>query len=398
MFPVLLVTFVAVVATLGVPACASAQDITAALDAGAITVGYADSLHRREASVASSVQLDTRWLSAGASGLYARDDAGAWTTQGQAAASLFTPSLPGARWLRGELGASTGGSTHQDGTSTGETLLQGRLHLASTAWGGWIGGGGGQAWDGAGWRKLTLGDAGVWSAEGATKLVVSATPTVVHQEDGSQVHYTDVQGSLRWTLPRLTVTTLFGTRVGQHLAAFPGDATAWGNISAVVWLWRSVAVVADGGNYPIDFAQGFPGGRYASLGLRLQAHRRRGGESDFASLTSGDAIPHATATADAHTSPLPFDVRETDGTGHARRTFRVRAGAAGRVEISGDFTSWQSRALTAAEDGWWEVTLPVPSGVHQMTLRVDGGPWLVPQGLAPLTDEFGGVVGVVVVP
>jgi hypothetical protein len=33
-----------------------------------------------------------------------------------------------------------------------------------------------------------------------------------------------------------------------------------------------------------------------------------------------------------------------------------------------------------------------------MNVRVDGGTWVIPPGLLPLKDEFGGSVGLLVVP
>ena len=67
------------------------------------------------------------------------------------------------------------------------------------------------------------------------------------------------------------------------------------------------------------------------------------------------------------------------------------------VEVSGDFTLWKPVRLMAspgrgmasvASDGARN-----PSG----QLRVNGGKWIVPPGLTPITDEFGGAVGLLVV-
>jgi hypothetical protein len=42
--------------------------------------------------------------------------------------------------------------------------------------------------------------------------------------------------------------------------------------------------------------------------------------------------------------------------------------------------------------------VPVTSGVHQVNVRIDGGEWIVPAGLTAVRDEFGGSVGILLVP
>jgi len=46
----------------------------------------------------------------------------------------------------------------------------------------------------------------------------------------------------------------------------------------------------------------------------------------------------------------------------------------------------------------WDLTLPVSAGVHEINLRLDGGPWLAPPGLPTRRDSFNGDVGLLVVP
>jgi len=48
-------------------------------------------------------------------------------------------------------------------------------------------------------------------------------------------------------------------------------------------------------------------------------------------------------------------------------------------------------------DDIWEGALLVPSGTHRFNLLVDGE-WVVPHGVATLTDELGGLVALLVVP
>jgi len=81
-----------------------------------------------------------------------------------------------------------------------------------------------------------------------------------------------------------------------------------------------------------------------------------------------------------------------------RRTLRVRVPGATSVELMGDFTDWIPVQLAQVAPAVWEVTLAVPSGVHRVNLRLNGGPWSAPGGARLERTEFGGVVGIVVVP
>ena len=63
----------------------------------------------------------------------------------------------------------------------------------------------------------------------------------------------------------------------------------------------------------------------------------------------------------------------------------------------GDFTEWQALEGTSAGNGWWSVVTPITPGVRQLAVRLDSGAWVVPAGATPERDEFGALVGVIVV-
>ena len=46
----------------------------------------------------------------------------------------------------------------------------------------------------------------------------------------------------------------------------------------------------------------------------------------------------------------------------------------------------------------WEVVLPLTSGVHHLDIRIDGAAWIVPAGTTRAPDDYGGEVGIFVVP
>jgi hypothetical protein len=188
--------------------------------------------------------------------------------------------------------------------------------------------------------------------------------------------------SLEWS-------ALAGFRAGDRVAALGGTQKAWGSVSVVAWLVPWAGLVAGGGTYPVDLTQGFPGGRFITLGLRVKPPDR-----------PAAAVAARSSTAMAANGPATsggMDTFQALPAAHGQVTLRIRAANASRVEINGDFTIWQPVPLAANGAGWWTVTLPIEPGTHEMVVRTDGGDWIVPPGLTAVTDEFGGRVGILVV-
>jgi hypothetical protein len=212
------------------------------------------------------------------------------------------------------------------------------------------------------------------------------------------VRYTDVTGSLRWTTRWTSLDGSLGVRGGAAGAAARTDiapgARSWGGVSGAVWVTPRVAAVAAAGSYPVDFTQGFPGGRYASLGLRIASlaapHRERRTTRTAVAAGRDGTGP---APGRGATGAASLAVRPVAGGW----LVRVRAPGAARVELMGRFTDWEPTTLVPVADGWWETTAPIPAGVHRLNVRLDGGSWQVPAGLTAVADEFNGVVGILVV-
>ena len=80
-----------------------------------------------------------------------------------------------------------------------------------------------------------------------------------------------------------------------------------------------------------------------------------------------------------------------------RTRVRLRCRHASRVELAADFTDWAPIAMTATGDDWWEASLTITPGLHQVQVRFDGGAWQVPPGLPRTNREFAGDAGVLVV-
>jgi hypothetical protein len=366
---------------------------TGSLSAGLASVRYDDTLSVTAATLAPTLRYDSDLVSLLASGTYAqlspRTGAASWSSQGALAAAVFTPELGP---LRGEVVGRAGMSEHQDGTRTGEWQTLGRAHLMQLARGAWLGGGVGRTWDGASWRDVRAADAGAWLRRASTMLVANATPTSITVPSAgpiasTSIRYTDVELSARWTPGRVELDGTLGHRAGDATVA-ASDERTWGSGTASVRLTPRMMLVGSAGTYPVDFAQGFPGGRYLSLALGLVPRPRTAG-------WNGAGIVRSSGRATGESDKAAFTV-EALPTGAQR--IRLRAPSAARVEVAGDFSAWQPIELRRAGGGWWETELRVPAGTHEISVRVDGSAWDAPPGRAVIVDELGGRTGLLVVP
>ena len=361
------------------PGTVAAQRVATTLDLGGVKLRYADSVDAAAATLSPALSLTWSRASADVAGTLSQFDTGNWAVQGSLGAAVFVPA---GRRLAGELAGSAGGSAHEDGERTGQGLAIGRAHFMKNTAGLWVGAGAGRVWDGDLWQGLRHVEGGGWvSFAGATALA-TVSPTAV----GDTIRYTDAQLFVRWQLSRVELGGSAGWRSGSRLPTYGGGGTTWGNANAAVWVTSRIALVASGGSYPVDLTQGFPGGRYASLGLRL-ASRARTPESGW----TGRGARELAATRVGVTG---FGANAVAGGQH---TLRVRATSARMVEISGDFTGWQATRLAPAGNGWWSLTLPIAAGTHQVSIRVDGGEWVAPPGLVTVSDEFGGEAGLLLI-
>lgn len=251
--------------------------------------------------------------------------------------------------------------------------------MEGTTAGVWIGGGVGQAWDGS-WRLTRQGDAGTWMALGPAAASLSLAPTSV----GDSVTYTDISAIVQRGASGWDTDASLGVRIGNAIPSLPSNRKVWGGVSGTRWVSTTVGVQVALGTYPVDFTQGFPGGQYVSLSLRIAPRR---------------SAPMPLALA-GQPGPGNTDVRTFQVLRVGRDSVRITvlAPRARSIDIMGDFTLWTPRSLTSSSSGLFQLTVAVAAGTHQLNVRVDGGPWLVPPGLTPLKDEFGGSIGLLDVP
>lgn len=369
------------------PVRMAAQRLAPALDVGASTVRYADTTSISATSVSPTLRVESASATFTASGTFSSISAGGWTSQGNLIASSFVALAPR---VHGELAASAGGSAHEDQTTTGQLLAQARAHFMGNARGFWLGGGFGRSWDGVAAHRLTQLDLGTWLSNGNATIVAALTPTALGDEPTARLRYADATLGARVVHSRAELTASLGARFGSELPGTSGGS-AWGSVGGAVWLVGPVALTASAGTYPIDYTQGYPGGRFAAVALRLSrppVTKQMLGSDDVA-LAAGRGSDLPAGPIESFSIGIAADRRH--------RTIAVRARAVSAVEVTGDFTGWRPAQLTRGRDGRWAATLPIAPGTHEIALRLDGGKWIVPPGLTIIRDEFGGMSGLLVV-
>lgn len=359
-----------------------AQRTQSSLDIGAVTLRYADSLNISAATLTPDVRFDWERAITQVTGTFSQFTDGSWSTQAALSGSVFTATR---RSLLGELAGVAGGSAHQDGTRTGQAIGNIRLHSMRSTAGVFAGAGAGGTWDGSAWRRLVLGEIGGWTQSSSGTALLTITPVAVDDS----VRYVDGQITVSREFNNVDVSAVAGGRGGGQNPAVGTRARSWGSLSAVAWIRPRTAIAASGGTYPVDPTQGFPGGRFLSVSVRLATSQRR--------VTMVPGRDSGNVAERVAVGRAPFQAFRVDRQTAGFVQVRFHAPTARLVEITGDFTGWAPVRLQAAGDGWWTARFRLESGKHEMNMRVDSGGWVVPPGLLPLNDEFGGSVGLLVV-
>jgi hypothetical protein len=356
---------------------AAAQTV-GSVDAGVTRIGYTDIPGITAYSLSPTFQLFRPNASLLADGVFSYFNGGGWTLQGTTVGSAFVPR---ASRVQAELGGTLSGSVDGDGNKSAELLGQARMHWGGARRGLWVGGGLGRGWDGTEWQTVGLVEAAGWARLGDLTMVLSAAPNWV----GHDLRFLDGQTTARLVHGPLELGAYGGFR--SWFAPNGANGTAWGGATAAYWLNQRLAIVVAGGSYPADFAQGFPGGTYLALTVRIATRRPP---------TASGVEAREYRLLQPIARPLVPDFRVSTTTA-PERVVRLRAPGAKSVDIMGDFTDWEPIPLQKSDRDQWTVVIPIPKGTHRMNLRVDQGPWGVPPGVPLLDDDFGGVVGVLVI-
>jgi hypothetical protein len=213
----------------------------------------------------------------------------------------------------------------------------------------------------------------------ALVLLLSASRAFV-----GDTQYSDIGMTARGQYHRIVLEMVVAARVWSEGAG----QGVYGEGSGSLPLSDQWSVVMSGGRYPSDPIRGNIAGRYVSAALRFHMQRptRRIAPLPIrgTGANGGDPPPSTLLTL---TPQSPGYVKLV-----------LQAPPASLVEIAGDFTEWRPISLGQTSEGRWEVVLPIVAGVHQINMRVDGGPWTVPGGTTRLAGDYGDEVGTFVVP
>jgi len=366
---------------LGLPAAPAVLtgQLTGAVDLTAADVHYDGYLPSFAASLSPAVRWQHGLLTFNARGTLLGFESGNTSSQGVVAAAAFTPAV--GRW-RGELAGTAGASTYENFARYRDALAAARVHFIARGGGAWIGATLGGSAFGNTSRPVRAATVAVWTVRPAATLTASVTATRI-----GDTTYTDFSGLGEWTRRNVTLDGALGARVWSRFAG----RGVYGEAIAVVALRPTLALVFAGGRYATDPTRGSVAGSYVSAGVRILGLQPLRPERFDPSVLFASSRRDA-AAADPPVAPASIEFTNAGGT----CTFVVHA-TASQVEIASDVSGWQPVLLAPAGADTWTVTLPVTPGLHRLNLRLDGGEWLVPGGLTPVADEFGGSVGLFVV-
>ena len=376
------------------PGAAAGAQVVSIIDAGTSTVRVANERTTTALTLSPSVRRERATSLFAASGTLSFLESGRAASHGEIAGSYFT-GAHGA--VRAELSGTAVGALHENRARTGEYHGRARLHILGGGRGLWLGAGGGRAWDSDDWSTSLAADIGAWARLGAVTISGSLTsssvqgtrylaehiPLVDHGDGiytGADIgaplrSFHDALGSARWTRGPLELDLFAGARRDGDL----DPVEEWAGASGTFWLTGNFALVATAGGYPADVEQRLPSGQYATIGIRV--------------ATRQPLVPRG---APVVARPLASDFRVSparDGS----RLVRMHVPGARKVELMGDFTDWQPLEMTRVGVDRWELRVPLRAGAHRLNIRIDDGEWGVPPGVTAITDDFSGVVGVLIV-
>jgi len=171
-----------------------------------------------------------------------------------------------------------------------------------------------------------------------------------------------------WRSAAVSVAALGGVRAGD-LASDP-----WWQLRADVTVAPWAALEAAVGNYPRDLT-GFTSGRFATVGMRID-------------ILKGAPGPTLRGT----------DAFRAERLGAARVRVTLQLDGAGSVAVAGEWNDWTPTPMGRDASGRWTAVLGLRPGVYRCALLVDGARWVVPPGAPTADDDFGGEVGLLIVP
>jgi hypothetical protein len=206
--------------------------------------------------------------------------------------------------------------------------------------------------------------------------VGDGTPTTACER---QSRFGDLESVLHWAVGPLELTAQMGHRFGDSYDV-TSDSRRWTSAMGTIWLNDRIAIVAGGGRQPALPLRGIPARSFGMAGFELA----------YWPLSKNSvpvSLPHM---------PLVKSFEHHAAAAGMQRIV-VRVGGVERVDVMGDFSDWSPLTLVRRGRDLWELSIPMSAGMHQINVRVDGGPWMAPPNLPVMKDGFGGDVGLMTV-
>jgi hypothetical protein len=381
------------------PLPAQTTSTTTTVDAGAALLAQDNTATVVAPTIGADWRLDAVRSTLRASGSATVANSDRWAVQGVGAGSWFF----GTAYAPREVGAVASVLRLFGVPTSLAASLVARQHVSNGDAGAWIGGSAGLT--GAGFTLApTLGVDGALWRRGTNWRATLSVSALTAWLDSARVYLLppatrfsalDVAGGLEWHDPRFELAGSVGMRRSAWTGGEgPPAGTAFVALGSAVVPLRPVpglALVLSAGNQFADPIRGAPSVRYVALSLRLRPAALRHAPpksppTSVATLDSGDGASAGSGTATLVVS----------GSG-SQRTIHVHAAAARHVELRSDATGWRSVELVRQDDDW-ETTIALAPGTHRVMLRIDDGEWSPPANLPVVDDDFGGRVGLLVVP
>jgi hypothetical protein len=187
--------------------------------------------------------------------------------------------------------------------------------------------------------------------------------------------WSSAEARLTWRENRWWATALLG-----RVAVTTEGSGILAGLQLGADLGRGVSLLLGAASSPRVLQSTLPksGGNTLSLGFGFNA--------GVFSRRPGDAGAPASSNAAFVVSPTV--------PGRIRVAIRVASGDS--VEFASDCTHWRPVPMNRDGDRWI-VEVAAIAGLHRANIRVNGGRWTAPPGLASMDDDFAGEVGIFVV-
>jgi len=334
---------------------------TGSVGAGTGIVRYAGGSSFSSLTLSPAALRTTAWIYLSAGGAVSLLKDGVWATQGRMDLWAYLPgSMHG---FRPAIGATLSGSTRSDGIGAGSGTAV--LEAVSNRYALGAGFASGLIEGEPGVGALRLRGRTWWQPMSSLQLSLTTEATRF-----LGAWFTDVVGGASLDRRRLVGSVWISGRLSTTYGS-TGAASA----TLQYFLAPRIAVEASGGNYLRDPFQGLPRAGFIAGGVRVFAARR-----------TAMIVP---AVVRPTLQPLVATRRGADTV-----VVRFRMPGAQSVAIAGNWNDWKPEALQRLDGDIWEAALRLRPGTYYFNLVVDGNDWVIPGGVATISDGMGGQIAV----